>query len=401
MIAVWLLSPGFWNTIGNDSRDWYAAGRVAARGGNVYDQDVTSAEQARLNEEARSQGSGRSSITSGPYHYPPIMTRGFQLLASLGDTGFLVVFEAFLLVAALVGFELTLAGLAWRGRWWPRLLFLTSLPLFEVLATADPAAVLLLSWGAAFLAFRSGRLTLAGALLAVGLIKIPVGVPVAIALILAAPVRRSRLLLGLALGAAAFVGVNLASGPPESVAWVRSLVPYTATINVHQSDVLPQCCLAGLSAPFLGLGPVWANLIAFLLVAAPVAWLYRSGALLDLWRRRPTILLGLLVSAALAVTPYVHPYDLILEAVPLLVLASLPLTYLNRTVFALWALSVPISLLLVLSAHLLIPDANALPWSFGVALSAATFAALVVATARAHQGSSLTAESPAITQASV
>jgi hypothetical protein len=344
-------------------------------------------EQRRINAEFQASGSNRGDIGAAPYHYPPILTRAYELLAPLGDSAFVAITDLVFLAAGILGLEVLLAALAWRDRWWPRLLYMTSLPVCVLVISSNPTSFLLLAWATAFFAVRKGRPVLGGALLAIGLIKPPVAIPVAAALILATPGARSRLLAGFGAGVATFAGLNLLAGVPDTLAWAGSLVSFTGTLDPNNGVVLRACCLSNVSSPFLGLGlgTVPANLIGLVLVAVPLLWLLRRGTMLDLGRRQPLVLLALLMAAGLAVTPYIHPYDMQLEAMPLLVLASLPLSRLSRVTFVLWATSVPISLVISVS---LLPVVHQItqPWSYGVVLSAATLLALTVGAARLSRG---------------
>ncbi|MFY9614249.1 MAG: glycosyltransferase family 87 protein, partial [Candidatus Dormiibacterota bacterium] len=204
--GTWQLSPVFWSQAGNDSRVFYAAARLASTGDNPYDFGRLAAVEGQLNAEARAAGNGRDSLSPNEYHYPPVMTRAFMALAPLGDFGFLVAVSLLALVAGLTGFELILSALDWRGRWLPRLFFVFSLPMLTVLSSGNPATLLLLSWGGALFASRRGRPLLAGMLLAACWIKPPVGVPVAVALLVAERARWRPMLAGLALGTLAFAG---------------------------------------------------------------------------------------------------------------------------------------------------------------------------------------------------
>lgn len=372
--GAWQLSPVFWSAVGNDARVFYCAARVAARGGNPYDFNQLSAEAAVVNAEARS--SGRGEIGPNEYHYPPMMTWLWRQLVPLGDLGFFAANSLALLVAGVAGFELVMAALNWRQRWLARGFFLFSLPMLTVLSSGNPATLPLLATGGALLATLRGRPWVGGALLAVCLIKPPVGIPIAAAVVVGMPGRRLALLGGGAIGAAAFVALNIAAGGLDATTeWVRSLIQFSATIDVHQAAVVQQRFLAGLSGPFLVLGPVAATVISLVLAGAALAWAFRGGART---KRDSTLTLALLMAAALAVSPYLHTYDLVLEAIPVLVLASLRLTTLNRAVLALWAAAPVLNLVVVLAVAALTGSPET-PWSFAVALNAAALAALAVA----------------------
>jgi hypothetical protein len=313
------------------------------------------------------------------------MTRFWELLAPLGDGWFLVASDAVFFVAGMIGLELVLMAVGWQGRWLTRAFLLTSLPLVTALFTGNPSPLLLLAWGGALLAVKRDRPYLAGALLAVGLIKPPVGLPAAAALVLAFPGSQRRMLVGAGAGAGAFGAANVVIGGPGQVAaWLGSLVSFSPTLNVHQATVIQQCCLAGLSAPFLGLGPLPAMAIAVVVIAVPALWLYRAGVFARVAERQPLLWLSILITAALGVTPYVHPNDLLLEAVPLLFLATTPLTLLNRAVLTLWVLGLPLNLLAATILVDVTGDANK-PWGYGVILTGLTLLALGSYAVRQHR----------------
>jgi hypothetical protein len=376
--GAWQLSPVFWSQAGNDARVFYAAARLASGGDNPYDFGRLATVEAQVNAEARAAGNGRDSLSPNEYHYPPVMTRVFVLLAPLGDFGFLVAVSLLALVAGVIGFELVLSALDWRSRWLPRLFFVVSLPMLTVLSSGNPAPLLLLAWGGAFFAARRGRPLVAGVLLAACWIKPPVGVPVAVALLVAERARWRPMLAGLGLGTAVFAGANvLAGGVDGTLAWLRSLVDFSATINTGQTAVIQQRFLAGLSAPFFFLGPVAAGAIAVALVAGVLLWARHGGALGGDGDRAP-LGLALLTAAALAVAPYIHTYDLVLMAVPVLVLSGLPLTALNRGALLLWGLAPVLNLAVVLAVVAVAGNLDT-SWSFAAGLNALTLLAVAIA----------------------
>jgi hypothetical protein len=251
----------------------------------------------------------------------------------------------------------------------------------NVLFAGNPSTLLLLAWAGAFLAATRGRGLLAGALLATALITPPVGLPVAAALVLAMPGLRARLLQGFAIGTAIFLAANLAADFHATGTWAASLFPFAQSLDPHSAQMVQLCCLAGLSAPFLGLGLFAAAGIGAVLVAAPIAWLYTRGDLTAMSADRPLMLLALLMAAGLALTPYIHLNDLVLEALPLLVLASRPLGILGRGTLVLWGLSLPINLALAVALFTITGDVNK-PWSYGVVLTGGTLLAITVAANR-------------------
>jgi hypothetical protein len=376
------MSPIFWSETGNDARVLYAAGRVAANHGNPYDFNQLSAEASRVNAEAHAAGTGRDAFGPNEYHYPPILTRAWQALAPLGDVGFLVIDVAVLLIAGIIGLELILAALNWEQRWLPRLFFLFSLPMLTVLSSGNPATLLLLGWAAAFFWAARGRFLLAGGALAIAWIKPPVGIPIAVAMLIANWQQWRRLLAGVAAGSLVFAALNLALGGLDGTRdWILSLVQFSATINAHQDAVIQQRFLAGLSGPFFGLGPLWANLIAVVLVGLILLWIFRRAASEQWSERKPRLVIAIAMAVALAVSPYIHTYDLVLEAVPVLVLAGLASTALDRLTLTMWALAPALNLAVVLLVVAITGRLDT-PWSFAVALNALTLLALAAAAVR-------------------
>jgi hypothetical protein len=112
-------------------------------------------------------------------------------------------------------------------------------------------------------------------------------------------------------------------------------------------------------------------------IAAVILWLASRRGLLGASRPDPLLPLALLTALALIVTPYVHLNDLVLDALPLLVVASQPLTLASRLTLALTGLGAATPLALAALPHL----ANAgLPSSiaaFGLLLGALTALSLV------------------------
>ena len=337
LVSLWLFTPVFWDRLGGDSRAFYAATRVDLRGGDPYSFSQLTAEEAAVDAVAGAHP-GTTAYGAAPYHYPPLMTRAWEALTPLGDRGFYWVNFGALLLLGLVGLELILAALSWSNRWLARAFFVVSPAMTVVLVSGNPSTLLLAAWGGALLAASRNRALLAGALLAAGWIKPPVGIPVALALAIAGPASKRLLAAGFGLGTAVFGAANLLIGSPaQTFRWLGSLFEFTATLNPKQATVIGQCCLTGLPALLLDR------------VSLPVAVLAAGAIAGGLWvvatRRgligagpEPLLPLALLTALALIVTPYVHLNDLVLEALPLLVIASQPLNVVSRPVLALWGL---------------------------------------------------------------
>jgi hypothetical protein len=338
LFSLWLVSPVFWDRLGGDSRAFYSAALINRRGGDPYSFSQLTAEEASVDRSSR-RPPGSTAYGANPYHYPPLMTVAWEALTPLGDRGFYWANLGVLLFLGLAGFEMVLAALSWTGRWPPRALFLVSPAMAVVLVSGNPSSILLASWGGALLAAMRQRAALAGALLAIGWIKPPVGLPAAVALLVAGPGSKRSMLGGFGLGTLAFAAANIAiGGSGQTYRWVGSLFDFTATLDPRQAAVIGQCCLTGLPALLLDAVSLPLAMTAAGVAALALLWIaYRRG-LLGAASVDPLMPLAILVALALIVTPYVHLNDLVLESLPVLVLASLPLTALSRLTLSLWGI---------------------------------------------------------------
>jgi len=225
---AWLFNPQQWPLIGVDGKQFYAVAQVSARGEDPYATPILYAEQDRLfNPPGRPAGYAHTA-----YGYPPLFTAVLRAGAGLDPVAFYVVAAVLMLGVAVAGLELTLGALGVRRRWSARLMFAASPPLALCIFLANPSPVLLLGSAAALALSWSGRDFLAGVALALVMLKLPVGAPVAVALLLTAPrVPPARLLGawlraagGLVLGIAALMLLQLlvvgGGGPAQ---WVAGL----------------------------------------------------------------------------------------------------------------------------------------------------------------------------------
>ncbi len=329
LVSLWLFSPTFWDRLGGDSRAFYAAARVDLRGGDPYSYSQLTAEEAAI-DAASGAHPTTTAYGPNPYHYPPLLTRAWATLTPLGDRAFYWANLGVLLLLGLAGFELILTALGWSNRWLARGFFLVSPAMTVALTSGNPSTVLLAAWGGALLAANRNRAVLAGTLLAVGWIKPPVGIPVALALGVAGPGSKRLLAAGFGVGTAVLGLANLLVGPAPTWRWLGSLFEFTATLNPRQAAVIGQCCLTGLPSLFLdAVSLPLAVLTAALVAGGALVFAGRRG-LLGRLRPDPRLPLALLTSLALIATPYIHLNDLVLEALPLLPQHRLPCLCLLR-----------------------------------------------------------------------
>jgi len=261
---------------GADAKDYFAAASLDAQGGNPYDQPALARESERLYNQPHGLHNGDpGSYSEAPYGMPPVLTRLSHPLLGLGEPVYYLVLLAAFILACLGGLEALMAGLDWdRNRWLARMFLLLSAPFAEEALVGNSSALIFLAWGLAFLLARRSRPLLAGAVLSICLMKVPVGAPAAAALIAFPPGgaggatsrdARLRLGAGFALAAAGWALLNLAVGGWQTnVNWISSLVLYGRALAPGAgTSAYGQSDLAGLPAVLSGPGPtplaVWTS----------------------------------------------------------------------------------------------------------------------------------------------
>jgi hypothetical protein len=345
IFGLWLFTPTWQAERGADFRDLYAAASLSSHGGDPYDPSQQFAEEDRL-----FKGTGVGS-THATYGYPPLFTAALRTALPLGEPSAYVVFAGLLAVAGATGFELLLAALNRNRRGLARAFFLTSTPMVLSLLVGNPSPVLLLSMAAAMWLLRRRRPLLAGLVLSVCLLKLPVGLPAAAAIIVAAPWRRQRLALGFGAGTAGLVVLDLAvSGPAPMGRWLGSLAGYSAALAPHTSSAFSQTGLAGLPALFLDHVPLpLAVVLALVALAAVAAYVWSGGRLSANATAEPWLPGALLLVMLVGLTPYLHLNDLVLLAFPLLVVAGARPGIIGKLALLDYAIGAPLLLLLVVA----------------------------------------------------
>jgi hypothetical protein len=350
--TAYLFSPLWWTEIGADARVLYAAGTLSARGGDPYNLASLEAEEDRLYNPA---GTTRV-FRHAPYGYPPLVTTALRAASGLSELHFYLATVALLLACGLGGFELFLSLLAWRGRALARVFFLASTPMALDVFVGNPSAILMLAAGAGAWWTARGRPFWGGVALALLAVKPQVGLPIAAAVLLAAPAAaapsghrlRAGLVAGLGLAAGLLVLAAAAvafEGSSAFPRWAATLTSFGAALGPAGSgSEFSQSGLAGYPALMPFLPPAVAVVVAALVVAPPIAW--------TIWRKRdrmagPTFApLALAMAAALGVSPYLHMNDLILGALPLLVVAAARPRLIIGATLVLWAVGAPLRLVL-------------------------------------------------------
>jgi hypothetical protein len=382
VFGAWLFTPTWAQERGIDAKDLYAAASLQSQGGNPYDPAQQGLEQDVLFNNPSHIQPGQGGYAHAPYGYPPLFTSVLQTALPLGFEGFYLAAVAVLLGAGLVGFEAILAVAAWRRRWLARAFFLASTPMVLSLFVGNPSPLLLLSWALALLLARRGRPFAGGLVLTLCLLKLPVGLPAAAALAVGLGSGRLMLAAGMAAGSAVLASLQLLiAGPSATTQWIRSLGGYASGLKTG-SSAFSQSGLAGVPSLFIDfLPPAAAVLLGVALLAAILAW--ARARLRAAGPDYPDLGLAILTVAAVGATPYIHLNDLVLLALPLVLLAQARGGLLARLTELAWFIGIPVRLLALAIAaaafNLRQPAGSA---GVGVALLLLLLVALPVASAR-------------------
>jgi len=319
------MSPTFWREIGADSKVFYAAARLFAAGRNPYDSATITAEENVLYNQPRHLVPGKPGYYApAVYGYPPALKPLLVLGAGAGEPAFYGA-SLLLLGAALVGATLlVLAAVGWQGRLLPVLFAVASTPAVLGLFVGNPSALIFLGVALALFLASRDRPLVAGVAATLSLVKLPIGGPLCLALLVALPARRGPLAAGMIGGAVAWVAAGLAAaGTRGTLDWVNGLGGYSSNLGAAGSSPYRQTDLAGLPALLLDrLGPVAATLLAVAVVAAGAWACLRRVDWAAALNSDPWAAPAAAIAAALVIAPYLHLNDLVVGLFPLLVVAS-------------------------------------------------------------------------------
>jgi hypothetical protein len=186
----------------------------------------------------------------------------------------------------------------------------------------------------------------------------------------------------MAAGSAVLASLQLLiAGPSATKEWIRSLGGYASGLKTG-SSAFSQSGLAGVPSLFIDfLPPAAAVLLGVALLAAILAW--ARARLRATGSDYPDLGLAILTVAAVGATPYIHLNDLVLLALPLVLLAQARGGLLARLTELAWFIGIPVRLLALAIAaaafNLRQPAGSA---GVGVALLLLLLVALPVASAR-------------------
>jgi hypothetical protein len=185
-----------------------------------------------------------------------------------------------------------------------------SLPAAMTLVLGQWGGFTLLAAAGALWALQSGRSLTAGLLLSVLLVK-PQLVWLLLPLLVVSS--RWRIAAGFALGAAVWVGSGLLLIGPDQLARLASLVRAR-----QSSESLFTAGLPALAGHVAGEGAVFAAAVLLAAAALALAWWYRAA----LRGAGPGVIVSLGICASVLCSPHVFSDDLLIAAVPVVVLAA-------------------------------------------------------------------------------
>ena len=205
--------------------------------------------------------------------------------------------------------------------WLPAALFLAFLPVCAALIQGQDSILLLVLLAGAFRFLHRGREFAAGLLMAIGLFKFQLIVPVALLFLVW---RRWRMLRGFSLAAIAAVAVSVwLTGISQSWAYVRVLQSMSIHSgsaaerlkNILEPNAMPN--LRGLLFGFLGgrLTNLWLQVVTIILSLALLAWIARVSR-----RRSATDLLLVAITASALASYHILIQDVAILLLPVLVM---------------------------------------------------------------------------------
>jgi hypothetical protein len=382
VFAAYVLSPVWWPQLGQDSEVFYAAGTLAREGGNPYDPLQMATTEDRLYHSGSTPLADGS--THATYANPPLFTTALAAASRLPLDAFRLATFLLLAAAAAAAVELCLRAARWKERFLARVFLLSSAPAILAVFVGNTSPLLLLAWAAAWLLMSRGLAGSGGAALALLWLKPSVGLLVGAALILAGPGDRRRAAVGFVGSTVALLTADLVtSGVGPFRLWVAALTGYAGSLSTAAGRTAfsgNSGDLAGLPGAFLDHTPTPVAVgLSAVIVGGVLAWALgggRAGRLVS----DPVARLALAMAAALALSPYLHLNDLILEAAPLMVIASVRLNPLARVAFVTWTVGSLVKLILiVVFTSLTQVQLNFSSFGFGVVINAATLLAVAAA----------------------
>jgi len=295
--------------LGFDYEAFRSAALVLAHGGNLYDPgQIWHMENALYNQPAHLGPGDMRYHHLGLYYNPPLFAAILMPLARLPHLWGYGLYSMGVLACAMLGTWLTLAALDWPySRTAAIAVASLTTPVFLTLWFGQLAAFLLCILAGAMLCLRRGYPACAGGLMALGLVKPHLMLPVAVLtpFLLASPVARRRYVFGYTgiIGCAMVLTV-LTTGAGSLMAWMQTLIHLSGTVETVQNN------LPSLGGLLLNVLPQpWNRLLASLLTILTLAVMIFITRRARTTGRAAWEVLPLLMVLWIAVTPYVHTPD--------------------------------------------------------------------------------------------
>jgi arabinofuranan 3-O-arabinosyltransferase len=293
-------------TAGQDFRAFFAAGTVAARGGDPYDWPALArTEDALYNTPSATKPGDPRYYDFIPFPEGPWLAIALEPFTALTWQLVYVVYATLIWLAIVFGTWLILTRLGWAGRRrWLALACTALSPIaFFNVFQGQVSALIFLGFAAGWALAARGRPVLAGLALTLVWIKPNFGVVLPIVVVLLEPRSVRRTLLSFAGFSA--LGMILASAaiPGVLVHWVEEVVTQWRALQGTQPDV---ASLHSFYYPALS-GWVKTLALAFVMVAGCGYAIWAFGRRHTHQSRALTLLL-----LWFALLPYVHSFDAIL-----------------------------------------------------------------------------------------
>ena len=300
-----------------DFTAFYAAGQCVQRGlgSQLYSMET----QGRIQQEF----AAGVKIRNGPlpFTHPPFEAALFVPFAFLSYSGAYWAWTAvslLLLLAFLVGLRSHVTRLRAWSEGLPFLCGLAFFPVFVCLLQGQDSLLMLLLFGLAFAAMKSGRDFVAGICLGLALFRFQLVLPVVAVVLLR---RRWKVALGFAFAAAALTGVSTAVvGWGPLLSYPRELLQFSHVQAATAMNPRNMPNLRGLVSVLFGEGNLAHGVLALLSLSLLgfAAWRWKADA------RRPDFDLGFGLTLVIAVIVSYHlmAHDLSVLLIPLLLAAD-------------------------------------------------------------------------------
>lgn len=187
------------------------------------------------------------------FAYPPLFAAALELIAPLPRTLFHLLWLAITAASGVIALLAILEAMRWRGRALPLVFLMTCSPMLLALLVGNISTLLLLSWSIGLLLWTRQRPVLTGAALSVCWLKPSVGLPIAAALVVAAPASqigpRIKAAIGLTAATAGLLVLQtVITGTNALASWGGALLGYASALSSSQGVTVFSTNMSGLAS---------------------------------------------------------------------------------------------------------------------------------------------------------